>query len=427
MSKKRRRYGGGRIFRPMAKWTRKDGSIEERESKWLYVEWYQNGRKKRQRVVGADGGPGTREEAEALLKECVAVKELAVARGEGSLTNHVRLLPVCEEFLDHIRKTKTARTHTVYTYRIDSVLSRVDCEYVDELNKAILEAYLAERVGEGMAARTANNHVGTFKQALRWGVEMGRIKSDPTGKVKRRTVSPTRFRRALDDEEVRRLVQSSPEAYGRIWRFFVGTGLRFGELAGLIWSDIDLGRAMLRVRSENVKVHKGRDIPLSPGLVEMLERHKGEAEREAKTAADTLAKLSPAEKQTRCLNLHTRGDVLERFAEREHVFVTQAGRPWNENMLRRKLGSCVRAAGIDEKGVDLHALRYTFGSHLIRRGVNIKVVQELMGHADVRMTLQIYAQAFNPDKRSAVAHFDEIMAEKALEAPELAEDGQKIA
>ena len=424
MSKRKKRYGKGRVYQPPVKWKRKDGTVVESVSKWWYAEWYEGGRKKREPVSE------NREEAEAFLAERVAVKELAVARGEGSLSNRVPLRPICEEFLAHISKTKSARTHAIYTYRINSVLSRIGCEHVDDLNKAIIETYLAERVGpgdgNGLAARTVNNQVGTFKQALRWAVEMGRIKSDPTGKVKRLTESPTRFRRALDAEEAQRLVHDSPGPYARIWRFLIATGVRFGELARMAWSDINLDRAMLRVRSRNVKTHKGRDIPLSPGLVEMLVRHRKDADKEAVSAADELSRLSAEEKQARCLNLHTRGDVLARFVKREHVFVTQAGRPWNENMLLRKLRSCVKAAGIDGEGVDLHALRYTFGSHLIRRGESVKTVQELMGHADVRVTLDIYAQAFNLDKRKAVACFDEIVDGKVQSVPEKAEIRQKI-
>jgi len=82
---------------------------------------------------------------------------------------------------------------------------------------------------------------------------------------------------------------------------------------------------------------------------------------------------------------------------------------------------------IDPEGVDLHALRYTFGSHLIRNGANVKIVQELMGHADERITLQIYAKAFNPDKRPAVACFDEIIDGRAPEKPKQARNRQLTA
>lgn len=78
------------------------------------------------------------------------------------------------------------------------------------------------------------------------------------------------------------------------------------------------------------------------------------------------------------------------------------------------------SAGINEEGVDLHALPYTFEPHLIRSGANTKIVQELMGHAGVRITQQVYARAFNPDKRSAVSDFDEIIDERATETPKQA-------
>ena len=85
----------------------------------------------------------------------------------------------------------------------------------------------------------------------------------------------------------------------------------------------------------------------------------------------------------------------------DYVFVNAVGRPWRNNLLTR-FKRCVREAGINPRGVDIHCLRYTFGTHLIRQGANAKVVQKLMGHATVAMTLNIYAQVFPSDLSESI-------------------------
>ena len=71
--------------------------------------------------------------------------------------------------------------------------------------------------------------------------------------------------------------------------------------------------------------------------------------------------------------------------------------------LLRHLRKCIKQAGIDPRGIDLHALRYSFGSWLVREGVNIKLVSRLLGHATVQLTLDIYTDAGIMDWRGAVS------------------------
>ena len=82
------------------------------------------------------------------------------------------------------------------------------------------------------------------------------------------------------------------------------------------------------------------------------------------------------------------------------MFVNARGNPWGENLSRR-LKPCLRAAGLPTS-IDLHCLRHTFGSHLIRAGADVKTVQALLGHSSAMVTLDIYAHAFEDRKREAV-------------------------
>ncbi len=75
--------------------------------------------------------------------------------------------------------------------------------------------------------------------------------------------------------------------------------------------------------------------------------------------------------------------------------------PWRNNLLRR-FRFCLKAAGIIQTGVDLHSLRRTYITHLVRAGVDVKTFQRLARHKRIAMTLDTYAQSFPEDQRQAV-------------------------
>ena len=83
------------------------------------------------------------------------------------------------------------------------------------------------------------------------------------------------------------------------------------------------------------------------------------------------------------------------------VFITKDNNPMKHNLLRN-FKATIKRAGIDPAGLDLHALRYTFITHLVMKGVNPKVVQELAGHKSISTTLQIYAQVLPGQSKKAI-------------------------
>jgi integrase/recombinase XerC/integrase/recombinase XerD len=174
------------------------------------------------------------------------------------------------------------------------------------------------------------------------------------------------YRRALDEDEAQRLLAKSPPCYSRIWLLMLGTGFRLSEVQGLLWADVDLDRRQIVLPGDRQKNHTTSAQPLPGAVLDMLK---------------ALREATPE--------------------DQKHVFVNAAGRPWTVN-LRRKLKSCCRAAGIVKDGVDLHSLRVTFVTHLVRAGVDIKTVQRLARHKTVAMTLDVYARSFPQDQRQAV-------------------------
>jgi len=211
-----------------------------------------------------------------------------------------------------------------------------------------------------------------LKRMLAFGVDRGLIDSSPIAGVKPLRRHGKKFRRALRPDEVELLLEHATPRFRSIWLAFLHTGLRKSELVELRWADIDWEERLILVQAKRgwqTKTGEVRAIPLTDELYAELQRLKQEAD--------------------------------QRRPRAPYVFTTKHGSPYKWN-LRTRLAETVERGGIDPQGVDLHALRYTYITDLIRNGANIKAVQELAGHKRISMTLDIYSQVFVCDRVSAM-------------------------
>jgi integrase len=197
----------------------------------------------------------------------------------------------------------------------------------------------------------------------------------------------------LDFDEAARLLDAAkrgPEWFAIILTA-IRTGLRIGELRALRWQDVDLVAGKLLVRKAAAKQIVG-----SP---------KSRRSREVELGREVRDAL----KVTR----HLRGEL---------VFCHETGRMLTENECRHPLWRACRRAGL--RVIGWHTLRHTFASHLVMRGAPLKAVQELLGHADIRMTMR-YSDLSPSVRRDAVALLDSTSS--TANGPQLGNDLSAVA
>jgi integrase/recombinase XerC len=142
-------------------------------------------------------------------------------------------------------------------------------------------------------------------------------------------------------------------------------GLRRSEVAAITLDDLDLENAQLLVRGKGAKQ---RIVPLTPLVVEAIREYL------------------PCRPQT----------------ESQHLFVSRVGgHPLHARVAGRMLQHVLQRAGLGEEHITPHRLRHTFASHLIRSGVDVRTVQELLGHADLQTTAR-YLHSDTRTKQAAV-------------------------
>ncbi|HEX4144795.1 MAG TPA: site-specific integrase [Pirellulales bacterium] len=247
-------------------------------------------------------------------------------------------------------------------------------------------AYLDRKV----SPRTINREVGTLHNLLAKAVQWKRIGSNPIKDVKPlRHDAPCKERRSLEASEVERLFAVSPEHLRPVWRMFMSTAVRRGELVNMRFADIDFEQQTVTVRASTAKNHKAREIPLDDTMLAILADLRAQA-KDRRPLGHPIA--AQAAKQAAAFS-------------REHVFVSRANTPLRNNLLDRFYAVCAKA-GIDDGhpggSVDLHSLRVTCATLMLQGGANPKDVQAILGHSTLALTMRVYAKATDRGKRSAI-------------------------
>lgn len=246
-----------------------------------------------------------------------------------------------------------------------------------------IENYLASLREGGASARTANAALAAVKTFCNWMRKEGRLTVNPAARVGKLNERADRrlIRRALTTGEARRLLvacEAGEDHHGMtgheralVYRLALGTGLRLGEIRALRRADFQLASdpATVHIRAESEKAGRGDTLPLRPELARDLDAYFGE--RLAMPGASAFPSLA------------------SKGAEMLRADLDAAGVDWTA----------------DESGaiLDFHSLRHTFGTMLAASGVHPKTCQDLMRHATIDLTMNLYTHTVIGDRAKATA------------------------
>ncbi len=301
-------------------------------------------------------------------------------------------------FLKHCRQTLKRSTVDRYDQCFLQLMPHLPAR-VSQVNAGTMLAYRQQRLAAGVSPETVNKEVKVLGTMFKWAASeaVRLIGSNAIAGIKRLPNDRPKDGRALEADEVDRLLAKSPARYRDVWYCFLTTGLRKMELAWLRFDDIDWEGRELTVRRAVSKTHRARCVPIDDRLLAIFQGALDEA---------------PHRQPVR--NGGKQGDTLRRLFSREHVFVTRFNTPFTEPaLLYCALMRHCKAAGIETRRVDLggreidhvdvHSLRRTFATELIVNGTDPKTVQELLGHKSLAMTMNLYAKVHRGTKRQALS------------------------
>ncbi len=252
-------------------------------------------------------------------------------------------------------------------------LQKLNALDVQEMYRAKLESGLSPRTVQ-IVHTTLHK---ALKQAVRWSLVSGNVtEAVIPPKPQKKEI------KVLTSEEVKRLLRAlRGERLEALYVLAVTTGMRQGELLGLKWEDVDLGVGVVRVRRT---VWKG--VATAP-----------------KTAkANRSIRLTGMAREV--LRKH-----LEREGKGEWVFSSRNGTPVNcHNLINRSWWPLLKEVGLPR--IPFHNLRHTCASLLLSQSVHPKLVQELLGHADISTTLNTYSHVIPSLEGKTASAMDEALA-----------------
>lgn len=182
--------------------------------------------------------------------------------------------------------------------------------------------------------------------------------------------------------------------YGLPISLIIYTGLRCGELAALKWSDIDFENKKIYIRKNIVTIYDYENTERKTRKVNLQVSTKTSEGRTIpliKSAEDILNSI-----KSKYQEINPDGFIINNSDKMVHV-----------DTLSDAYTNIAKTAGI-ENPLGIHTLRHTFASLLIKKGVDIKIVSDILGHKDVSFTYNIYVHILEEQKTQAMSLLDDI-------------------
>jgi len=191
---------------------------------------------------------------------------------------------------------------------------------------------------------TVNRELDLLKSLFARAVEWGYLRVNPTRRVKKYSLE-TEEQKFLSPAEGAQLVAACNGQYKTFVTLGLNSGLRRGEMFALRWEDLDFEKREVHVRRSKGK--RFRVVPMNRELYDALRKHP-------------------------------------RHIKSRYVFHRSDGSPWAD--VRTAFRLALERCGME--GLRVHDLRHSFISNLVAAGVDLRQVQELAGHRDIRTTMK---------------------------------------
>lgn len=311
---------------------------------------------------------GSYRECRAKRQKCLdACREAPVA------TSLLTLNQAAERFLadkqDDLKRSTLARYTYVLEHYIQPVLGAV---LLSQLTANQISEFLRRLQKNGLSGKSARDVGVLLKSILRYSAK--KLDCPSPGM----TVELPAYRRKQIDifypDEIRRLAQmimDEPTTTGIGILLTLNTGLRLGELCALQYKDIDLRNGVLHVSKTVQRIRSGERTCLM-----VLPPKSDSARRTIPLPGDMAALLKK---------------IIQSHPNRENYLLTGKNVPMEPRTMQYQYRTLLKAAGIPYR--NFHVLRHTYASRCVERGVDIKSLSEMLGHADVRTTLQVYVHS----------------------------------
>lgn len=254
----------------------------------------------------------------------------------------------------------------------------------------------------GLSPKTVRNIHNLLHDSLQQAVKSGKIMRNVSEATTLPRKQPKEIQPLSMADELTFLETASSDRLGIAFIVSLSTGMRLGELLGLTWSCVNMSdgniivkQALVRVKifDENKnyesklifqepKTKAGiRNIPLPSNVLVSLNAHRLNQSKEKLLVGD-------------------------KYEDEDLVFCTELGHPIEPRNFIRKFQQLLKISSLEK--TNIHSLRHTYATRLLELNEHPKVVQELLGHSTIAITLDIYSHVFPEIKKAAADKINDL-------------------
>lgn len=405
----------------MAKAKRKDksrvvlrtGEIQRKDGTYQYS-W--TDKNKKRRYVYARTLDNLREKEEQIAKD---ISDGIKAEARYTTVNELYTL------WKDLKRGLKDNTFENYKYMYETfVRKQIGDKRISMLKKSDIKRfynYLADE--RGLKPATIDNIHTVLHQILDMAVDDDYIRNNPSNNVlkelKQSHIFKTEKRRGLTRPEQELFLSylketPSVQNWYPVFAVMVGTGLRVGELTGLRWCDVDIEEGTIDV-NHTLVYYDHRTSEGKRGCYFNVNTPKTEAGNRQVPMLDFVKEAFLMERERQdMLDVHCEATV---DGYTDFIFINRFGQPQHQSTLNKAIRRIIRDCNDEQFLKDdnpkvllphfsCHSLRHTFTTRMCEAGVNVKVIQDTLGHKDISTTLNIYTDVTKELKRSEFEGLD---------------------
>ena len=276
---------------------------------------------------------------------------------------------------------------------------------LSKLSTAMIQRYVDYLMQEELSAKTIKNHVGMLHAVYDKAMKLNYVPQEYNivSRVERPKVRHKKVE-SYSVEEIKKLLELADNYAGEELRLeiylAVGTGARRSELAAITVSSIDFKNKVWHVTQSKI----------TAGSVDVVKEPKTDAENRDIPLSDTLCRmLKRAVKNYKKKKLKGGAE----FEDSGYIFSDELGKPYRTHVMTSRYVRFMKKHSDEIRYLPLHcAGRHSYASIAVANGIDIKCLQEILGHSDSSTTLNTYANSYLEQKKAYADNMDAIIFQK---------------
>ena len=333
-----------------------------------------------------------KKQSEVIAKLDEAANDLR--RGMLAVGSNTTLQEYLENWLENVHKP-TIRLSTYLNYRKllkNYLVPGLGKVKIHRLTPQQVQGFYSQKISQGLAPKTVNNIHGVLHKALDNAVKWNILARNVCDAVTPPRI-PRKEKNVLAKQQAHTLLEEvRAHRLEALLTLAITTGMREGELLALHWQDVNFEDCSLQVKravsylkgygyvESEPKTAKGRRmIKLPVFVVDILMRHKVQQEEQ-------------------------RREVGGAWIEKDLVFTNAQGYFYSASTLRKVFRRFLVSIGLPH--MRFHDLRHSAATILLIMGVHPKIVQEILGHSQITMTLDVYSHALPSMQEDVIKQWD---------------------